>query len=53
MSWAGCLGAADAAGLLETGFDVQEQVDLVLSASFFNRANRLMLSIGGPTPAAA
>ena len=45
--------AANAAGLLETGFDVQEQVDLVLSAAFFNWANRLMLSIGEPTPATA
>ena len=45
--------AAEAAALLEAGFDVQEQVDLVLSAAFFNWANRLMLSIGEPSPAAA
>ena len=45
--------AAGAATLLEAGFDVQEQVDLVLSAAFFNWANRLMLSIGEPSPAAA
>lgn len=45
--------AANSASLLDSGFDVQEQVDLVLSAAFFNWANRLMLSIGEPTPAAA
>ena len=44
---------AHAASLFESGFDVQEQVDLVLSAAFFNWANRLMLSIGEPSPAAA
>jgi alkylhydroperoxidase domain protein len=43
----------NAATLLDAGFDVQEQLDLVLSAAFFNWANRLMLSIGEPTPAAA
>ncbi|MEO5614359.1 MAG: alkylhydroperoxidase domain protein [Cypionkella sp.] len=45
--------AANAASLLDTGFDVQEQVDMLLSAAFFNWANRLMLSIGEPAPAAA
>lgn len=45
--------AANAVSLLDSGFDVQEQLDLVLSAAFFNWANRLMLSIGEPTPAAA
>ncbi len=44
--------AAHAANLLDSGFDVQKQVDLALSASFFHWANRLMLSIGEPTPAA-
>lgn len=45
--------AAQSIKLLEAGFDVQEQVDLVLSAAFFNWANRLMLSIGEPVRAAA
>ena len=44
---------AHAASLFESGFDVQEQVDLVLSAAFFNWANRLMLSLGEPSPATA
>lgn len=43
---------ANASTLLDAGFDVQEQADLVLSAAFFNWANRLMLSIGEPSPAA-
>ena len=32
--------------------EVQEIVDLILAAAFFNWANRLMLSLGEPTPAA-
>ncbi|MEO6300917.1 MAG: peroxidase-related enzyme [Paracoccaceae bacterium] len=45
--------ADTSADLLHFGFDLGEQVDLVLAAGFFNWANRLMLSIGEPTPAAA
>jgi alkylhydroperoxidase domain protein len=37
--------------LREAGFDDQAIVDVVQSAAFFNWANRLMLSLGEPTPA--
>lgn len=36
--------------LEEEKLDDQEIVDLILSAAFFNWANRLMLSLGEPTP---
>ena len=35
------------------GFDEQAVADVIHSAAFFNWANRLMLSLGEPTPAAA
>jgi alkylhydroperoxidase domain protein len=39
--------------LREVGLDDEAIVDLINAASFFNWANRLMLSLGEPTPAAA
>ncbi len=38
--------------LEEEKLDDQEIVDLILASAFFNWANRLMLSLGEPTPAA-
>lgn len=46
-------GAAEIANLREQGLDDFAIADLVQAAAFFNWANRLMLSIGEPTPAAA
>lgn len=46
-------GAAHVAALREAGFDDQAVVDVIQSAAFFNWANRLMLSLGEPTPPAA
>jgi alkylhydroperoxidase domain protein len=43
-------GAAHVAALRDAGFDDQAIVDVVQSAAFFNWANRLMLSLGEPTP---
>lgn len=43
-------GAAHVAALRDAGFDDQAVVDVVYSAAFFNWANRLMLSLGEPTP---
>ena len=39
--------------LREVGLDDDAIVDVINAASFFNWANRLMLSLGEPTPAAA
>ena len=47
-------GAAPLAGLDAAGLDDLEVLDTILAASFFNWANRLMLSIGEPgVPATA
>ena len=47
-------GAAQLAGLDAAGLDDLEVLDTILAASFFNWANRLMLSIGEPgVPATA
>jgi alkylhydroperoxidase domain protein len=46
-------GAAEIDCLHEVGLDDAAIADLIQAASFFNWANRLMLSIGEPTPAAA
>ncbi|MFD6700377.1 MULTISPECIES: alkylhydroperoxidase domain protein [unclassified Microbacterium] len=45
-------GAAHVEVLRAAGLDDQAIVDVVQSASFFNWANRLMLSLGEPTPPA-
>ncbi len=45
-------GAAHVGALREAGFDDQAIVDVIQSAAFFNWANRLMLSLGEPTPPA-
>jgi alkylhydroperoxidase domain protein len=45
-------GAAEVARLRAAGLDDLAIADLVQSAAFFNWANRLMLSLGEPTPAA-
>lgn len=45
-------GAAHVEALRVAGLDDQAIVDVVQSASFFNWANRLMLSLGEPTPPA-
>lgn len=37
----------------DQGLDTDAQVDLILSTSFFQWANRLMLSLGEPSPAQA
>ena len=39
--------------LRDCGFDNEAIIDVINAASFFNWANRLMLSLGEPTPAAA
>ena len=46
-------GAKQIAELKEAGLDDLAIADLIQSAAFFNWANRLMLSLGEPTPAAA
>jgi alkylhydroperoxidase domain protein len=46
-------GPAEIARLREEGFDDLEIADAIHGAAFFNWANRLMLSLGEPTPAAA
>lgn len=43
--------AADIARLRQQGLDDLAIIDLIQSAAFFNWANRLMLSLGEPTPA--
>lgn len=43
-------GPAHVAALKGAGFDDQAIVDVIQSAAFFNWANRLMLSLGEPTP---
>lgn len=45
-------GAAEIQKLRDEGLDDLAIADLIQSAAFFNWANRLMLSIGEPTPAA-
>jgi len=45
-------GADEIARLREEGLDDLEIADVVHGAAFFNWANRLMLSLGEPTPAA-
>lgn len=44
-------GAADIGKLREEGLSDLEIADLIHAAAFFNWANRLMLSLGEPTPA--
>jgi alkylhydroperoxidase domain protein len=46
-------GQAHITALRAAGFDDQAIVDVVQSAAFFNWANRLMLSLGQPTPPSA
>ena len=46
-------GAKHVDALREVGLDDEAIVDVINAASFFNWANRLMLSLGEPTPAAA
>jgi alkylhydroperoxidase domain protein len=46
-------GAAHVETLRAAGLDDQAIVDVVQSAAFFNWANRLMLSLGEPTPPAS
>lgn len=46
-------GPAHVAALRSAGFDDQAVVDVIQSAAFFNWANRLMLSLGEPTPPAS
>ena len=46
-------GARHVDALREVGLDDEAIVDVINAASFFNWANRLMLSLGEPTPAAA
>ena len=43
-------GPDDVKGLREVGLRDDEVADLVFAASFFNWANRLMLSLGEPQP---
>ena len=43
-------GARQVASLREVGLDDEAIVDVINAASFFNWANRLMLSLGEPTP---
>jgi len=45
-------GSEEIADLKEAGLDDLAIADLIQSAAFFNWANRLMLSLGEPTPAA-
>jgi len=46
-------GASDIERLRDEGLDDYAIADLIQSAAFFNWANRLMLSLGEPTPPAA
>jgi uncharacterized peroxidase-related enzyme len=46
-------GQAHIEELRNVGLDDAEIVDVINSAAFFNWANRLMLSLGEPTKAAA
>jgi alkylhydroperoxidase domain protein len=46
-------GSEEIADLKEAGLDDLAIADLIQSAAFFNWANRLMLSLGEPIPAAA
>src|SRR3954469_12505891 len=46
-------GARHVDALREVGLDDEAIVDVINAASFFNWANRLMLSLGEPTPAVA
>ena len=46
-------GAQHIDALRAVGLDDEAIVDVINAASFFNWANRLMLSLGEPTPAAA
>jgi alkylhydroperoxidase domain protein len=46
-------GQTHIAALRVAGFDDQAIVDVIQSAAFFNWANRLMLSLGEPTPPAS
>jgi alkylhydroperoxidase domain protein len=46
-------GSEQIADLKEAGLDDLAIADLIQSAAFFNWANRLMLSLGEPTPAVA
>lgn len=46
-------GSAHVEALRAAGLDDQAIVDVVQSAAFFNWANRLMLSLGEPTPPAS
>ena len=46
-------GPAHVAALRHVGLDDQAILDVIQSAAFFNWANRLMLSLGEPTPPAA
>lgn len=46
-------GQAHVDELRAAGFDDQAIVDVIQSAAFFNWANRLMLSLGEPTPPAS
>ena len=46
-------GSKQIVELKEAGLDDLAIADLIQSAAFFNWANRLMLSLGEPTPAAA
>ena len=43
---------AQIAELREAGLDDDEAVDAIFASAFFNWANRLMLSLGEPTPPA-
>lgn len=43
-------GPAEVAELDRAGLDADERVDLVLASAFFAWANRLMLSLGEPSP---
>jgi len=46
-------GPAHVEALRSAGFDDQAVVDVIQSAAFFSWANRLMLSLGEPTPPAS
>src|ERR1700722_15602660 len=47
-----CFGAAEVGSLRKVGLDDLAISDAIHGAAFFNWANRLMLSLGEPTPAA-
>ena len=46
-------GPKNVDALRDCGLDDEAIIDVISAASFFNWANRLMLSLGEPTPAAA